>query len=36
MTKISILHLSDLHISQSNFGDQKVVLNALFRDIARM
>jgi predicted phosphodiesterase len=30
---LSILHLSDLHISELTFNDQKPVLSALFKDI---
>ncbi|MCK9387479.1 MAG: metallophosphoesterase [Sulfuritalea sp.] len=33
MTALSILHLSDLHISEQSFNDQKPVLDALFKDV---
>jgi Calcineurin-like phosphoesterase len=33
---ITLLHLSDLHISEESIQDQRVVLNALFADIERM
>ncbi len=32
--EIKILHLSDLHLDVSSFRDQKVVLQALFKDVA--
>ncbi|WP_434514455.1 metallophosphoesterase [Dechloromonas sp. ARDL1] len=33
MATLTILHLSDLHISEQLFADQKVILDALFKDI---
>lgn len=33
MNKLTIAHLSDLHISKSTIKDQQIILNALFSDL---
>lgn len=35
MSSLTILHLSDLHISEAIYEDQKIILQALFKDLRK-